>query len=127
MARDEIKIQKPVIENSDSAGVEVITPQAVTVANGITLKGAMECMNNTLFIIINNTASSDATVTLKKGDRFPNSMLGDLSLLVAKSAITVIQIQDPSRFVNSDCAIDIDFSSNFAGTIYAIGKKVGLV
>ena len=53
MARDEIKIQKPVIENSDSAGVEVITPQAVTVANGITLKGAMECMNNTLFIIIN--------------------------------------------------------------------------
>ena len=127
MARDEIIIQKPVIENSDSAGVKVITPQAVTIANGITLKGAMECMNNTLFIITTNTASPDATVTLKKGDRFPNSMLGDLSLLVAKSAITVIQIQDPARFVNADCAIDIDFGSNFAGTIYAIGKKVGLV
>lgn len=127
MARDEIKIQKPVIENSDSAGVEVITPQAVTVANGITLKGAMECMNNTLFIIINNTASSDATVTLKKGEKFPNSMLGDLTLTAAKSKTTVIQIQDPARFVNADCAIDIDFGSNFAGTIYAIGKKVGLV
>lgn len=127
MARDEITIQKPVIENTDSAGIEVITPQAVTVANGIRLKGAMECMNNTLFIIINNTASSDATVTLQKGEKFPNSMLGDLTLTAAKSKTTVIQIQDPSRFVNSDCAIDIDFSSNFAGTIYAIGKKVGLV
>ena len=127
MARDEIIIQKPVIENSDSAGVEVITPQAVTVANGISLNGAMECMNNTLFIIINNTASSDATVTLKKGEKFPNSMLGDLTLTAAKSKTTVIQIQDPARFINADCAIDIDFGSNFAGTIYAIGKKVGLV
>lgn len=35
MARDEITIQKPVIENTDSAGIEVITPQAVTVANGM--------------------------------------------------------------------------------------------
>ena len=118
MSRDEITIQKPIIENSDSVGIEEITPQAVTIANGITLKGAMECMNNTLFIIINNTASSDATVTLKQGERFPNSMLGDLTLTVAKSAITAIQIQDPARFVNADCAIDIDFGSNFAGTIF---------
>ena len=126
MARDEITIQLPVIENSDSAGILAITPQTVTVANGITLNGAMECMNNTLFIIINNTASSDATVTLKKGEKYPNSMLGDLTLTVAKAATTTIQIQNPARFVNSKGAIDIDFSSNFSGTIYAIGKKVGL-
>ncbi len=126
MARDEIKIQLPIVENTDSVGIEVIEPQAVTVANGITLKGAMECMNNTLFIIINNTSSSDATVTIKKGDRFPNSMLGDLNLFATKSSTTVLQIQDPARFINSDCAIDIDFGTGFAGTIYAIGKKVGL-
>lgn len=126
MARDEITIQKPVIENTDSVGIEVVTPQAVTVANGITLKGAMECLNNTLFITINNTASSDSTVTIKKGEKFPNSMLGDLTLTAAKSAITVLQIQDPARFVNANCAIDIDFGTEFAGTIYAIGKKVGL-
>lgn len=126
MARDEIIIQLPIIENSDSAGILLINPQAVTVANGITLKNAMECMNNTLFIVINNTASSDATITLNSGKRYPNSMLGNLTLTVAKSTITAIQIQDPARFVNSDGAIDIDFSSNFAGTIYAIGKKVGL-
>lgn len=127
MSRDEITIQKPVIENTDSVGIEVIEPQSVTAENGISLQGAMECMNNTLFIIINNTANADSTVTIKKGDKFPNSMLGDLNLIAEKSATTVIQIQDPARFVNADCAIDIDFGSNFAGTIYAIGKKVGLV
>ena len=126
MARDEISIQLPVIETTDSAGVKVITTQAVTVANGITLKNAMGCMNNTLFIIVSNTANNDSTVTLKKGEKYPNSMLGDLTLTVTKSATTVIQIQDAARFVNSNGGINIDFGSNFAGTIYAIGKKVGL-
>ena len=126
MARDEISIQLPVIEKTESAGTKVITTQAVTVGNGIKLKNAMSCMNNTLFIIINNTDSSDSTVTLKKGDKYPNSMLGDLTLSAAKTATTIIQLQDPSRFVNKDESIDIDFGTSFAGTIYAIGKKVGL-
>ena len=126
MARDEISIQLPVIEKTESAGTKVITTQAVTVANGIKLKKAMSCMNNTLFIIINNTDSSDSTVTLKKGDKYPNSMLGDLTLSAAKTATTIIQLQDPSRFINQDESIDIDFGTSFAGTIYAIGKKVGL-
>jgi len=126
MARDEISLQLPVIENTDSAGVLTVVPQTVTVANGITIKGAMECLNNTLFIIINNTASSDISVTLKKGDRYPNSMLGDLNILISGSGITAIQIQDPARFVNWSGAIDVDFGTGFAGTIYAIGKKVGL-
>lgn len=126
MARDKIQIQLPTIESSDSAGVQVITPQTVTVANGITLEKAMECMNNTLFIIVNSTASSDSTLTLKKGDKFPNSMLGDLTITIGKTSTTAIQIQDPARFVNADCDIEIDFGSGFAGTIYAIGKKVGL-
>ena len=124
MSRDEIHIQFPAIETTESIGLEVITAQAVTVANGITLKNAMGCMNNTLFIILSNTASTDSTVN--KGDKFPNSILGDLTLTIAKSATTVLQIQDPSRFVNTEGDIDIDFGSAFAGTIYAIGKKVGL-
>ena len=127
MARDNITIQTPVIDNTESVGVSVITAQAVTVANGITLKNAMECMNKTLFIVLTNTSSSaDSTVTLKQGNRYPNTMLGDLDVVVAKSATTVLQLQDPSRFVNADGAIDIDFGAGFAGTIWAIGKKVGL-
>ena len=126
MARDIISIQYPVIENSDSAGVLVVTPQTVSIANGITLENAMNCLNNTLFISITNTSSSDCTLTIKNGDKFPNAMLGDLLLTIAKSATTVLQIQDSARFINKDGAIDIDFGTGFAGTIWAIGKKVGL-
>lgn len=126
MARDEINIQTPLMENTESIGLRTITPKSVTVSNGIVLKNAMACMNNTLFIVLSNTASEDSTVTFKKGDKFPNTMLGDLTLSILKSATTVFQVQDPSRFVDANGDINIDFGSSFAGTIYAIGKKVGL-
>ena len=127
MARDEITIQTPIMENTDSIGLRTITPKSVTVANGIVLKNAMACLNNTLFIVLSNTASSaDSTVTFKKGEKYPNTMLGDLTLSVTKSATTVFQIQDPARFVDNNGDINIDFGTDFAGTIYAIGKKVGL-
>lgn len=127
MARDEITIQTPIMDNTESIGIKTITPKSVTVANGIVLKNAMACMNNTLFIVISNTSSTaDSTVTFKQGDKYPNTMLGDLTLSVAKSSTTVFQVQDPARFINNDGAIDIDFGSAFSGTIYAIGKKVGL-
>ncbi len=126
MARDEISIHLPVTENTGSVGVVKVNPKTVTIANGITLSNAMACLNNTLFLTVNNTANTDATVKVKKGEKFPNTMLGDLTLTAEKSAITVFTIEDPARFVNADCAIDIDFGSNFAGTIYATGKKVGL-
>ena len=53
-------------------------------------------------------------------------MLGDLSLSVSSSSTTVFQVQDPARFVDANGDINIDFASGFTGTIYAIGKKVGL-
>ena len=126
MARDEINIHLPIIEKTDSVGIVTVTPQAVTVANGITLNNAMACMNNTLFLVVSNTANADATVIVKEGDKFPNAMLGDLILTAPGSSISAFQIQDPARFVNADCAIDIDFGSGFAGTIFALGKKAGL-
>lgn len=127
MARDEILIQTPIMDKTDSIGIKTVTAKPVTVANGIVLKDAMACMNNTLFIVISNTSSTaDSTVVFKQGDKYPNTMLGDLTLSVAKSSTTIFQIQDPARFVDNDGAINIDFGSSFSGTIYAIGKKVGL-
>ncbi len=127
MARDEILIQTPIMDNSDSIGIKTVTAKSVTVANGIVLKDAMACMNNTLFIVISNTSSTaDSTVVFKQGDKYPNTMLGDLTLSVEKSSTTIFQIQDPARFVDNDGAINIDFGTGFSGTIYAIGKKVGL-
>ena len=126
MARDEITIQTPIMDNTESIGIRTITTKSVTVANGIVLKNAMACMNNTLFIVLSNTASSDSAITFKKGDKYPNTMLGDLSLSVSSSSTTVFQVQDPARFVDKNGDINIDFASGFTGTIYAIGKKVGL-
>ena len=86
MARDEITIQTPIMENTESIGLRTISPKSVTVANGIVLKKAMECLNNTLFIVLSNTASSaDSTITFKKGEKYPNTMLGDLTLSVGNN------------------------------------------
>ena len=127
MARDEITIQTPIMDNTESIGLKTITPKSVTVANGIVLKNAMACLNNTLFIVLSNTASSaDSTIIFRKGDKYPNTMLGDLTLSVEKSSTTIFQVQEPARFVDNNGNINIDFGSEFTGTIYAIGKKVGL-
>lgn len=127
MARDEITVLNPVLDNSESAGTVKVTKQAVTVANGISIKNAFENKNNTLFIEIENTYSSaDSTVTIKAGDKYPNKVLGDLSLTITKSANTVIQIQDPSRFENKNGSVNLDFSTGFTGNIYAMAKRAGL-
>ena len=127
MARDEITIQTPIMDNTESIGLKTITPKSVTVANGIVLKNAMACLNNTLFIVLSNTASSaDSTIIFRKGDKYPNTMLGDLTLSVEKSSTTIFQVQDPARFVDNNGNINIDFGSEFTGAIYAVGKKVGL-
>lgn len=131
MARDSINVLKPVYDNSESVATVKCTKQAVTQANGIEISKAFENKDNTLFIMIENTttvsnAAADSSATIKAGNAYPNSMLGDLSVTLEKSAITAIQIQDPSRFENADGSICIDFASGFTGNIFAVAKRVGL-
>lgn len=126
MARDKITVLKPVYDNSESVATIKATKTAVTQANGIEISKAFENKDNTLFIMVENTANADSTATIKAGNAYPNSMLGDLSVTLEKSAITAIQIQDPSRFENADGSICIDFASGFTGNIFAIAKRVGL-
>ena len=126
MARDTIDVQNPVLDNSESVGTVKVTKTTVTQANGITVKKAFNNKNNTLFIHIDTTATSDSSLTIKAGDTYPNAMLGDLTVALTKSAETVLQIQDPSRFENKDGSVNIDFASGFAGTIYAVAKRAGL-
>jgi hypothetical protein len=126
MARDTIDVQNPVLDNSESVGTVKVTKTTVTQANGITVKKAFNNKNNTLFIHVDTTATSDSSLTIKAGDTYPNAMLGDLTVALTKSAETVLQIQDPSRFENKDGSVNIDFASGFAGTIYAVAKRAGL-
>ena len=126
MARDTIDVQNPVLDNSESVGTVKVTKTTVTQANGITVKKAFNNKNNTLFIHVDTTATSDSSLTIKAGDTYPNAILGDLTVALTKSAETVLQIQDPSRFENKDGSVNIDFASGFAGTIYAVAKRAGL-
>ena len=125
MTRDIINVQYPVLEHTESVANIAITQQTVTVANGITIKDAFSNKNNSLFIVINNAANASSLLTVKAGDSYPNSMLGDIVIELPKG-VSAIQLQDLSRFQKSDESIDLDFATGFSGTIYAIAKWAGV-
>lgn len=124
MARDEITVNLPVQDVTESIETIAITKQSVTVANGIKVKDAWDNKNNSLVIIIEPTTA--AAVTFKAGDAYPNSMLGDLVVTPTNSKPNVYLIDDIARFQTSDGALLIDFGSSFVGTIYAVAKRAGI-
>ncbi len=126
MARDKIKVQTMVYDVTDSVGSVTIDKQTVTQANGIEIENAFGEKDNSLKIVIANTASSDSTVTIKAGDK-QNSQLGDSIVALTQNAETVISpIRDMARYERNDGSIYLDFGEGFTGTIYAVGEKAGL-
>lgn len=125
MTRDIIKVQYPTLDHTESVANIAITKKAVTVANGITIEDAFSNKNNSLFIVIDNTATAESLLTVKAGDAYPNSMLGDI-VIELPVGVSAIQLQDLSRFEKADGSIDLDFDTDFAGTIYAIAKWAGV-
>lgn len=121
MARTDINIQLPVIENTDAVAVKGIT--TASLANGVCLKRSAECMRNTLQLHLNTGAAG--SLTFKAGGHYPNSLRGD-KVLAVPAGISVVMIQDPSQFTTKDGEICIDVSSGLTGTIYATGKPTGI-
>lgn len=132
MARDEITVHIPEQEQSQSVEIKQITKKAVTQANGIKIKNALDNKNNSLQIYVENTyETADSTLTVKAGDNYPNAMLGDLTLPLTKAAsnaptLYVLLLEDISRFENRDGSIDLDFSTGFTGNVWASAKRVGM-
>lgn len=125
MTRDIINVQYPVLDHSESIANIKITKSTVTQANGVTISDAFSNKNNSLFIVIDNTANASSLLTVKAGDAYPNSMLGDI-VIELPQGVSAIQLQDLARFQKSDESIDLDFASGFTGTIYAIAKWAGV-
>lgn len=123
MTRDKIDVQYPQLNHTES--VANIRINKTEVNKGITIKDAFSNKNNSLFIVIDNTSDTKALLTVKAGDAYPNSMLGDIviELPVGTSAL---QLQDLSRFEKSDGSLDLDFSEGFKGTIFAVARWAGL-
>lgn len=135
MARDEVTVLLPALEGTQSVEVGTVTKQAVTVANGIKIANAMANKNNSLQITVENTyATAASTLTIKAGNNYPNAMLGDLTVSLGQATagtpvtpkITVILVEDISRFENRDGSINLDFSANFTGNVWAVAKRAGL-
>ena len=126
MARDEINLHYLVYDVTDSVGTVNVEKQTVVQANGIKINNAFACKDNSMKIVVENTASADATVTIKAGSK-QNAILGDAIVAVKGSASTVIApLRDMARFENKDGSIELEFSSGFAGKIYAVGERAGL-
>ena len=124
MARDIINVQYPTLDHTESVANIEITAKTVTPANGITIADAFSNKNNSLFIVLENKGT-DSLLTVKAGDAYPNSMLGDI-VIELPDGISAIQLQDLSRFEKADGSIDLDFESDFTGTVFAIAKWAGV-
>ena len=124
MTRDIINVQYPTLDHTESVANICIEKSTVVVENGVTIAEAFSNKNNSLFIVIENTAS-DSLLTVKAGDTYPNSMLGDI-VIELPAGTSAIQLQDLSRFEKADGSIDLDFAEGFTGSIYAIAKWAGV-
>lgn len=124
MTRDFINVQYPVLEHTESVANICIEKTPVNPENGITIVDAFSNKNNSLFIVIENEAA-ESLLTVKAGDAYPNSMLGDIVIELSQG-VSAIQLQDLSRFEKADGSIDLDFVEGFTGTIYAIAKWAGV-
>lgn len=125
MARDIINVQYPTLDHTESVANIGIEKKDVVQDNGITIKEAFANKNNSLFVVIDTTTSSSSLLTVKAGDAYPNSMLGDI-VIELPTGVSAIQIQDLSRFEKADGSIDLDFAKGFEGTIFAIAKWAGV-
>ena len=124
MTRDIINVQYPTLDHTESVANICIEKTEVTPANGVTVAEAFSNKNNSLFVVIENTAA-ESLLTVKAGDAYPNSMLGDI-VIELPTGTSAIQIQDLSRFEKADGSIDLDFAEGFAGTVYAVAKWAGV-
>ena len=124
MTRDILNVQYPTLDHTESIANICIEKSDVVPANGITIADAFSNKNNSLFIVIENSAS-ESLLTVKAGDAYPNSMLGDI-VIELPAGVSAIQLQDLSRFEKADGSIDIDFADGFNGTIFAVAKWAGV-
>ena len=125
MTRTSINLQYPTSDSTDTIQTLKPTETSVVQADGIKIANAFACKDNTLLIVIKNTAEAAKNITIKKGV-YPNAVLGDLTFEVAASSTTLIKVENPSRVEQADGSLLIDFALGFTGKIYATGKKAGL-
>ena len=117
--RTTIEFCTPLIDHSDKVAYVNIEKTKVD-HNGVILETSdiIFKKEHSYFLIIENPGEK-STLTIKAGDVFPNSLLGDYQIEL-KPGTSVINIKDVKRFETTCKEFVIDFSENFSGEIYAI-------
>ena len=118
--RTTVEIQTPFIDHSEQTAYIGIDKIPVD-KNGVIVNSgnfSIDFFRDSIFLIIDNKGE-EATMLIKAGDVFPNSILGDLKIPVLPG-INAISIKDIKRFETSCREFVIDFSENFSGDMFAI-------
>ena len=116
----DITVVLPVLDASESYEIAEVTP--TNIASEMVIKKALDNKNNSLVIVV--TATGAGTITLKAGDAYPNSILGDEPLTIGVGT-TVIRLEDISRFEKRDGSVVLT-NTGTTGTIFATAKRAGL-
>lgn len=116
----DINVTLPTLDVTESIEVATITPANVTAS--MTVKEAFKNKNNSFVLVV--IATSGGTLTIKAGDKYPNSVLGDLRVAIGVG-VNTIRIQDMGRFETNDGDLEL-VSSGVAGTIFATAKRAGI-
>ena len=124
MKRKFVDVQYPMLEHTESVANICIKKTILNPGEKVKIQDAFSNKNNSLFIVISNVGDMNL-LTVKAGDAYPNSMLGDIVIEIANGT-SAIQIQDLSRFEKSDGSLDLDFGEDFTGTIYAVARWAGV-
>jgi hypothetical protein len=114
----------------ETKSVETLIATPTTITSEMTIVDALENKNNSLVIAV--MAATDGTLTIKAGDHYPNRILGDLNVKCTADAVTVIRLQDISRFetklnkVNLAVTEDAE-GDTLTGAIIATAKRAGIM
>lgn len=126
MARDEITLNYIDETNATSNQVDLTTnKQAITVANGIAITDASDFQNKPLIFYVYQDTGGALDLYIRPGNKLsdrtasaqPNALRGGLTVAIGTSKQTLVQISDPSRFLQSNVQ-DYDGSSGSGGQIF---------
>ena len=122
----DLKVKKlevfyPVLDHTESVAFIGVQRHYFTHHKNIEIPDAFSAKNKGLMLVIDNLdLDKHSIVTVKAGNTYPNSMLGDL-VIELNQGISVIQLADLARFERNGGSLCLEFPEDMRGSIYAIG------
>lgn len=116
----EVKLPKADLTKS----YESIAIEPTDISTDMTIVDALGNKNNSLVILV--IAATAGKLIIKAGDHYPNRILGD-SEVNCVQGLTVIRLQDISRFENKDDTVKLAGDGTLTGKIAVTAKRAGIM